>query len=467
MYSPGLLFAIACLPLLGVVGQKTLCDTECQKGCDAACQAAIRGAYEAESRSWVGDVLTDPFFVTTNTSSATPGDLIRWQDIPSSQLANNWTIPASLSLSRFMYVTEDVDRKPIPASAWVLLPFTATGDGCGKKLRTVVWTHGTAGRSRQCAPTNNRGLYYDWQAPFVLAEMGYAVIAPDYSGQGSDIPQGFMYEAGFLHAADAAYSVVAAKKALGTLLGEKWVVFGHSEGGMSAWRTNERMAMANQEALKQAGELVGSVAAAPALRPQKLIPDSMKRAGNGPANDPFSVYFLQSLSKLYPDQIKISDYLGDLPLQRLGVLDQSCIITGSAAVGNFTPTQLYKNLGWLTHPATDDWAVRYNGQGPHPLAAPMLVIQGMADTTTPANLTMADFDLTCSTYPESRVHARLYPEMAHGQVLEAAKGDILAWIAERFEGTPVSQGCSKENVQPLTDRYGRDGVFWTASVGQF
>lgn len=36
------------------------------------------------------------------------------------------------------------------------------------------------------------GLYYDWQAPFILAESGFAVIAPDYAGQDSDIPQGFM-----------------------------------------------------------------------------------------------------------------------------------------------------------------------------------------------------------------------------------------------------------------------------------
>ncbi|WYZ46843.1 hypothetical protein EsH8_IX_001068 [Colletotrichum jinshuiense] len=450
-----------------------ICDSDCQKGCDEACQATIQTTYEAEAALWVNDIVSDPFYSTpSNFTNAKPGDILRWENVPSAQLTSNWTIPASLSLSRVLYVTEDIDRKPIPASAWVLLPFTnpfANPNGTAEenKLRTIVWTHGTAGRSRLCAPTNSKGLYYDWKAPFVLAESGYAIVAPDYAGQGSDIPQGFMYESGFLHAADVAYSLVAARKVIGDLLGKRWLVYGHSEGGMTAWRTNERLARAEQEGLLEAGEFIGSVAAAPALRPQKLISSKLELSKGQAAHDPFSVYFLQSLSKLYPEQIKVEDYLGEIPLQRLGALDKSCFQSGFAIVGDLTPSELYKNTTWLTHPATDDWAIRYNGQGPHPIAAPMLVISGETDTITPNDLTLDDFNKTCSSFPESAVHARVYPNMGHGQVLEAARADIAAWISARFEGVPVSKTCVKEDVKTITDRYSTGDTFWHGTVVLF
>ncbi|RYO80737.1 hypothetical protein DL764_009859 [Monosporascus ibericus] len=458
------LLSLACL--IGAAwAQSPICDAECQKGCDQECQAALQSAFESESRLWVSDVVSDPFYSTpANISNASPGDVLRWEAVPSRQLSSNWTIPASLSLYRFMYATEDIDNSTIPATGWVLLPYhhTLSTPNEPGKLRTVVWTHGTAGRSRLCATTNNKGLYYDWKAPFILAESGYAVIGPDYAGQGSDIPQGFMYESGYLHAADVAYSVIAARKVIGNYLSNKWAVYGHSEGGMTAWRTAERLEMPGEERLHEAGEFIGAVAAAPALRPQKLIPLSFEETGTG--GGPFSVYFLQSLALLYPDEIRVDDYLSEVGMQRLSVLDESCFQTGLVAVGSLSPEELFKNSSWIQHPAFDDWAVRYNGQGPHPLAAPMLVIQGTTDTITPMSLTMQDFNLTCWDYPESSAHAKLYPDMGHGQVLEAARGDVATWLDDRFHGVSVGKGCILEDIKPLTDMYSESELFWQANV---
>ncbi|KAF5005483.1 hypothetical protein FDECE_8061 [Fusarium decemcellulare] len=461
------LLSIACV-VASALAQDPTCDAECQKGCNDECQAAIQATYESESKLWVSDIVSDSFYSTpANISAAKPGDILRWQNVPTEQLSKNWTIPASLTLYRFMYATEDINNKSIPATGWVLLPYhktLATPNEPGK-LRTVVWTHGTAGRSRLCSTTNNRGLYYDWKAPFILAESGYAVIAPDYAGQGSDIPQGFMYEAGFLHAADVAYSVVAAKKVLSGLLSDKWAVFGHSEGGMTAWRTAERLALPSEKRLHKAGKFVGAVAAAPALRPQRLIPLSWEETGTG--GGPFSVYFLQSLAGLYPGKIKVEDYVGDVILQRLKVLDNSCFQTGFAAVGSLAPDVVFKNKSWLEHPVTNDWAVRYNGQGPHPLAAPLLVIQGVTDTITPASLTMEDFNLTCKSYPKSPAHAKLYPNMGHGQVLESARADIATWLDARFSGQSTEQSCVIEHIKPLTETYSQGELFWAANIVPF
>lgn len=260
-------------------------------GCDAACSSAFKQAYELESKSWVSpDISTEGFYsVPANASNAKPGDLLRWEDMTDDELSHNWTIPAGMSLSRFLYMSEDIDSKPIPASGFVVLPYSAVEPNA--TFRTVAWAHGTAGRIRQCAPSNHKALYYEWEGPLALAQAGYAVIATDYAGQGSDIPQGFMYESGYLHAADVAFGVLASRQAIGHLLSDDWVVIGHSEGGMTAWRTNERLAQTNSTTLRKAGTLIGAVSAAPALRPLDLIPESFRRAAGGPVGDVVSCTF--------------------------------------------------------------------------------------------------------------------------------------------------------------------------------
>ncbi|KAL5616570.1 hypothetical protein FOBRF1_005318 [Fusarium oxysporum] len=50
------------------------------------------------------------------------------------------------------------------------------------------------------------------------------------------------------------------------LLSDGWVTVGQSEGGMTAWRVNERLALSGQDALRKAGNFLGSVAIAPANR---------------------------------------------------------------------------------------------------------------------------------------------------------------------------------------------------------
>lgn len=119
-------------------------------------------------------------------------------------------------------MSEDIDGNLIPASAFLLLPFSNSEDKV-KHLRTVVWTHGTACITRECIPSNNNQLCYNWEGPFILVRRGYAAIAPDCEGQGSDIPQWFMYESGALHAKDVSFGLQAARSKVG-----------HSEGSMTA-----------------------------------------------------------------------------------------------------------------------------------------------------------------------------------------------------------------------------------------
>lgn len=436
-----------------------------QDGCDAACQAAFKQILAVETASWVSkNVSAETFYSTpANATGAQPGALLRWEDISQQDMNTKYTPPSGMSISRFLYMTEDIDRKPIPASGFVLLPYNKPDPD--KPLNTLVWTHGTAGFQRECAPSNHKDLYYEWQGPYALAQAGYAVIAPDYAGQGSSIPQGFMYESGYLHAADAAYGLIAARKVLGSLLSDEWIVVGHSEGGMTAWRTNERLAMPNQTSLLAAGTFLGAVANSPALRPLDLIPESIRRAAGGPIGDAVSVFFLQSLAGLFPNEFKIEDYVTDTVLARIPLLNQGCLLTGRVLFANLTSTQLFKDLSWLTSPLLTSWQERYNGAGPHALAAPMLVVQGITDPLTYANNTESDFNRTCEKYPESRATLALYPDADHNVAAQVPQYDYLRWIKERFEGKEVEEGCQTVTVDTVNQRFRNVGTFYSGMSG--
>ena len=410
--------------------------------CDVACHLQYQKALASEVDSWVNfDVAADKFYDSpANVSAYAAGDLVKWDDLTPEQISQIWSLPSGVSLSRIFYMSEDISGNAIPATGFVLIPYS-NPLGEGQALRTVVWAHGTAGGTRQCAPSNHKALYYGWEGPFALVQQGYIVIAPDYAGQGSDIPQGFMYESGALHAGDVGFAVQAVRSRLGNLLTHEWVVVGHSEGGMTAWRTNEREARPG----KATGGFLGAVSAAPALRPLSLIPESFRLANGGPVGDVVSIFFLQSVSRLFPS-VRVEDYVSDIVLDRIPLADHGCLATGVALYSDLTQTELYKDISWLELPELLDWQERFNGAGPHKLAGPMLVVQGLADMLTYANATEEDFDLTCEAFPNSTAELLLYPDLDHDPVSYAAQADYLGWIADRFNNVPLEKGCQKRTI---------------------
>ncbi|KAJ4129201.1 hypothetical protein NW768_007736 [Fusarium equiseti] len=428
--------------------------------CDATCQLTYRQALAGESAKWVNqNITTDPFYSNpANISDYSAGDLVKWEEIPQAQAARRWTVPAGVSLTRFFYMTEDIDGKAIPATGFVLTPYS-NPLGKDKPFRTIVWTHGTAGNGRNCAPSNHRGLYYEWQGPFALVQQGYVVIAPDYAGQGSDIPQGFMYESGALHAADASFGLQAARTALGKTITKEWVIVGHSEGGMTAWRTDEREAMEG----KATGGFLGAVALAPALQPIKLIPESFRRAKDGPAGDVVSIFLLESVSKLYPS-IKVEDYVTDIVAERMALANQGCLITGASLYSGLTVKQLYKNTSWVEHPDFKDWQKRYNGYGSHKLAAPMLVVQGEGDILTYPEYAVEDFDEKCKEFPESTAEYMSFPDLDHASITHAGPAHYMPWIEDRFNGVTLPKGCKKTKMSPATKKYSLVALPWSADL---
>ncbi|KAH9435087.1 hypothetical protein MCOR02_004044 [Pyricularia oryzae] len=118
------LFCLASAALVSTAQAQSQSQTS--PSCDSVCQAQFRGAVTGEDANYVNlDITTDSFYQTpANISSYAVGDLVKSQDLDRATISRLWTLPAGMSMSRIYYVTEDIDGKPLPATAFALIPYS-------------------------------------------------------------------------------------------------------------------------------------------------------------------------------------------------------------------------------------------------------------------------------------------------------------------------------------------------------
>jgi alpha-beta hydrolase superfamily lysophospholipase len=95
----------------------------------------------------------------------------------------------------------------------------------------IAWSHGTSGVAHSCAPSRMKSLFYNREGLYEYVMLGFAVVATDYAALGTEGRHAYLDMLG--NGADVIYSVPAARAAVASLSG-KWVVVGHSQGGLSS-----------------------------------------------------------------------------------------------------------------------------------------------------------------------------------------------------------------------------------------
>lgn len=158
------------------------------------------------------------YTVPEDAAKAPPGTLLKVEkDVDTSK----YTLPPATALSRVMYQSENLNGSRVPASAYVLWPYSSRSQP--DRYSIVAWA---------------------FPCPVPTCTSGYVFIATDYAGLGVDRHTSretiiHEYMACLSHANDVIYSVEAAQAAFPEL-SRKFFVIRHSQGGGAAWATAQR-----------------------------------------------------------------------------------------------------------------------------------------------------------------------------------------------------------------------------------
>ena len=354
--------------------------------------------YERSNYADGASVTDDPFYQLPSSYNMShpppPGTIIKLEEFTNT---TSYTIPPTLTMSRFLYTTEALNGSSVPASAYILWPYqprrfqgltSCSGNHTGV-YPIIGLAHGTSGQTVECAPSHIRSLWDEFHEPFPLALAGYAVVAPDYLGLGvPGIPSPYFVLPS--QANDLFRAIQAAQNAFPSTLSSDFVLMGQSQGGAVAWSAAQRQAQRPVEGY------LGTVTVSPFTNVLDDIEADAQAQNNARV-----VGIAQGLDSVLPS-FKLSDWLTDAAIARHSLLEEigGCGTTGGNLFGGQTP---FLKDGWnLTSAAM--WYKNTSDNGDKPFAGPMLVMQGDKDPNANVNVTANSVNSTCAMFPDNSLH---------------------------------------------------------------
>ncbi|HSX65916.1 lipase family protein [Nocardioides sp.] len=356
----------------------------------------------------------DDFYTAPADVPSEPGRLLRSE-------AFTRGIPSGARAWRILYTTTRDEGVPAVASGLVVVSATApTGP-----RPVIAWAHGTTGFARPCAPSLMKDPFVAGAMPAVdqVLERGWAIVATDYIGLGTEGPHTYLVGQGEGRAVLDA--VKAARQLTDVSLSDQTAVWGHSQGGGSAlW--------AGQLAETYAPDvpLAGVVAMAPASDLTQFV----GTLEHMPGGSVFEAFVISAYSAIYPD-VKFDDYVrpGAITIERRAA--ERCLSDPGTLVSIATSLGLGNTV--FSQPATEGpLGARLEENTPTgPIAAPLLIAQGTTDTIIEPSMQTAYVDRRCKA--GQQVDYRTYAGRDHlGLVAQDSPliGELMAWTTERFMG---------------------------------
>jgi pimeloyl-ACP methyl ester carboxylesterase len=334
-----------------------------------------------------------------NLKSYERGDAIwaRKVENPLPQASRTWTL---------LYRSTSLRGKAIGVSGFVMLPKGKPPKG---GWPVVSWAHGTSGIADSCAPSRDpQGPYTVYAARQFGAwlKAGYAIANTDYEGLGT--PGVHPYIVGRSEGRGVV-DIVRASRQLDGRLARRYVIAGHSQGGHAAL-------FAAALAPKRAPELRlrGVAAFAPASH-LDLLSRALPTFTSPSGLSGLAALILRGVSSVYP-QIEPSQIASDRALALFPQVDRVCVgeLTAPSAFGGIAPADLVR-------PGADLEALHrlLAQQNPNlTIAAPILLAQGLSDTTVLPFLTnQLDNELRTR---RNKVRYLTYPDVEHVGIVGAA-----------------------------------------------
>ena len=338
-----------------------------------------------------------------------PGELIRAEQV------YEYHLSYEASTFRILYHSLSAQGKDVAVSGVVLVP---DGEPPAGGWPVIAWAHDFTGSARQCAPSLLKNLN---EGPLLsmYASLGYAVVAADYAGLGTNFPHAAFDTRS--NAMDLIFSIPAARAAL-PQLGEKWVVAGYSQGAS--------VAVGVAEAVGEIGDAnyLGAVSIAGVAEPEEMF----ERFALGPEHSMLAI-LAQGVKTVYPE-FRIEEVLAEKAIPLYKYISHSCDAGSGPRVA---PNEMLKP-GWEKDPYIKKFWER-NRLGWKPARGPLLVISGEADIAVPAALTARAVGRLCEQ--KDRVLFVKYPGLDASGVLGNSVSEQISWIKARFSALPAPSNC--------------------------
>jgi pimeloyl-ACP methyl ester carboxylesterase len=286
--------------------------------------------------------------------------------------------------------------------------------------------HGTIGLSDCSAPSKDHEsheaeiAYFSGLAKEGVPEgqfnNGAIVVATDYEGLGT--PGTHTYLVGRSEGANVLDAIRAARQITGTE--GQAITIGHSQGGGAAlWAAQ----MAPEYAPDV--DLVGAVAAAPAMEYRRMVPlidgDNLG----------FLPMVVGGFAAAYPE-VDPADYMTPKGIETIEAMAETCNDTFESLAGAPKADYFKADLAEVEPLAS---LLDENSPGDISTDVPILVVHGDADEVVPFQGMGWLQERTCKTGGFT-IDFKAYPGADHSSVLVDAHPDITTFLADRLAGNP-------------------------------
>jgi pimeloyl-ACP methyl ester carboxylesterase len=350
-----------------------------------------------------------------------PGTLLR------SEPLKDVLLPKGMRAWRILYTTTVDDKTPATAVAIVFAPV----DPPAGPLPVIMWEHGSTGATQRCMPSLTVAPALGIPALDRISAAKWVIVATDYSFAEKDGPHPFLIGEGEARA--GLDSVRAARQMPELTLDRQTVVWGHSQGGHAAlWtgivgpRYAPDVPLAGVAAIAPAAD-IGHILA--------LNPDVDKRLG------PYLAY---AYSRFYPD-IRLETALRPQAAAAARQMALLCVLLPLKDAKQFAElggTFEGRALAIDTSPALVARIVQNTPN--HAIAAPVLIAQGLSDSTVPPAATDAYVAERCAA--GQRLEYWTFQRAGHVTIVEPGirlDEPLVAWTAARFANEPQPGGCER------------------------
>lgn len=352
-----------------------------------------------------------------------PGTLLR------SESLGDVTLPPDIQGFRILYTTTVNDQIAATAVATVFAP---AHPPAGPRP-VVTWEHGTTGVLQKCMPSLVSAPSEGIPGRDEIAAAGWVIVATDYSFAEKGGAHPYLIGEGEARAALDAFR--AARQMRELELGSATVVWGHSQGGHAALWTGIVGPRYAPEV-----ELLGVAAIAPAAN----IADILAR--NVAVDKRLGAYIALAYSRFYPD-ITFEQAVRPEALAAAREMTNLCGFVPAEdprRIAALSATFEGPALATKTNPALK--ARLDENSAAAPIAAPVLIAQGLADAVVLPAASDAYFAERCGAGQTLEYWS--YTGFDHGTIVRPGTPlaqPLVAWTAARFARQRPSSECKHQS----------------------